>query len=219
MCGRYTLATPEQELIETFDLPGLTFEYFARYNIAPGQEAPVVAEDRRGRRAGLMTWGLVPAWRRDRAKGIINARSETVAEKPAFRESFERRRCLVPADGFYEWKRESDGRKAPFWLHPTGGGPIAFAGVWDRWGKGERALFSFAILTTASNPDVSAIHDRMPVIVPRRAWTAWLARSSAPEELDSVLRVPGAGLLSARRVSTRVNSAREDDPALLEGVE
>lgn len=117
MCGRYTLATPADEIVETFDVGPLTFDYFARFNIAPGQSAPVVAQDGRGRRAGLLTWGLIPGWRDEPGKGLFNARSESVHEKPSFREAFERRRCLVPADGFYEWSTGS-----------VGGGEAAGAG-------------------------------------------------------------------------------------------
>lgn len=217
MCGRYTLATPEGELIEAFDLPGLTFDYFARYNIAPGQAAPVVAEDRRGRRAGLMTWGLVPPMAVGRSSGFINARAESVATKPSFREAVRRRRCLVPADGFYEWQQRDEGPKAPHWLHPATPGPIAFAGIWEpRDVKGGRA--SFSILTRRANEDVAPIHDRMPVVVAPDRWNEWLSRETAWSAVTGLLAVTPDVRFVARPVSTRVNSVREDDEELLAAV-
>ena len=165
MCGRYTLAAPAGPLVETFEVGPLTFDLVPRFNIAPGQDAPVVAEDRRGRRLGLLRWGLVPGWVDDPGSGFINARAESVSTKPSFREAFRRRRCLVPADGFYEWRRDETG-KQPFWIHPAAGGVIAFAGLWERWSRpGEEPRHTFAIITTRASADVAWVHDRMPVVV------------------------------------------------------
>lgn len=218
MCGRYTLASDADELIEAFDLPALTFELLPRYNIAPTQLAPVVGQDRRGRRIGPMIWGLVPGWVDEPGAGFINARSETVRDKPSFREAYERRRCLVPADGFYEWKREG-GSKIPFWFHPTRGGLIAFAGIWETWKRaGAPPRHTFAILTTDASEDVHDVHDRMPVIIAPRDRPTWLERPSSDAALSPLLAPAPPGTLGARRVSTRVNRVTPDDPALIEPV-
>jgi putative SOS response-associated peptidase YedK len=212
MCGRYTLAPGADELVEAFDVPGLTFDYFARYNIAPGQAAPVVAEDAHGRRIGLLAWGLVPAWMEDSGPGFINARAESVASKASFREAFARRRCLVPADGFYEWAR-----KVPYWLHPTRGGVISFAGIWETWRRpGAEPRHAFAILTTEANSDLRPIHDRMPVVVEEADRDLWLDRSSGVERVGALLRPAPDGTFVSRAVSARVNRAGEDDAELIE---
>ena len=211
MCGRYTLASPSEELLEVFDVPALTFEYFARYNVAPGQSAPVVAADNHGRRAGLLTWGFAPAWMDEPGTGFINARAESVATKASFREAYRRRRCLVPADGFYEWKD-----KAPFRLRPTQGGVMALAGLWETWRRtGVEARHTFAILTTSANDDVLSIHDRMPVLVQRQDHALWLDRSSDLERVSRLLRPAPPGTLIAEPVSTRVNRVAEDDAGLI----
>lgn len=216
MCGRYTLACESEELVEAFDLPGLTFEYVARYNITPGQAAPVLAQDDRGRRMGLLTWGLVPAWKDWSGSGFINARAESVGEKRSFREAFERRRCLVPADGFYEWKR-SRGGKSPFWIHPVAGGLVSFAGIWERWSRsGHATRHTFAILTTDANADVRAIHDRMPVVIAAPQRDLWLARESDPARVTELLRPAPEGTFESHPVSERVNRPTEDDAALIE---
>lgn len=218
MCGRYTLAAGADELVEAFDVPAPTFDLEPRYNIAPSQDAPVVAEDRRGRRIGLLRWGLVPGWAEEPGPGIVNARSESVRDKPSFREAFERRRCLVPADGFYEWRRRGRG-KVPYWIHPRGGGVMSLAGVWERWSRlGAEPRHTFAILTTDASDDVAAIHDRMPVVVDAMHRDLWLDRGSDPDQLLDLLRAPPAGTLASHPVGTRVNRAVEDDPGLIEPV-
>ena len=218
MCGRYTLAAGGEELAETFDVPVPDLELHARYNIAPGQQAVVVAEDRRGRRAGLLTWGLVPSWAEEPGRPLINARSESVLERPSFRESFERRRCLVPADGFYEWKQEGD-RKVPFWIHPASGGLVSFAAVWDRWSPpGAEARNSFAILTMPAEGEVALIHDRMPVVIDARDRDRWLDRLTDGRGALSLLRAGSPPDYACRRVSMRVNRPAEDDPGLIEPV-
>lgn len=218
MCGRYALASSAEELVETFDVPALTFELVPRYNVAPSQEAPVVAEDRHGRRVGLMTWGLVPAWAGDASGAHINARAESIADKPTFREAFLRRRCLVPASGFYEWRREGRTR-VPHWFHPPEGGLVTFAGVWEAWSPPDaEPRYGFAILTTDANEDVRAVHSRMPVIVGTADRDRWLDRGAAPRDLRSLLHPPPEGALRGYEVSPRVNRPSEDDPGLLEPV-
>jgi putative SOS response-associated peptidase YedK len=218
VCGRFTLASSTDGLVEAFDVPVPTFEWTAHYNIAPSQQAPVVAEDSRGRRMGLLTWGLAPGWMDEPGPGFINARSESVHSKPAFRDAFVRRRCLVPADGFYEWRKEG-GKKVPHWLHPAAGGVLAFAGLWDSWSRpGAEPRHTFTILTTDANAEVRAVHDRMPVVVAPEARQAWLSHDTDLAALRALLRPAPDGMFAVRRVSTRVNKPVEDDAGLVEEV-
>ncbi len=210
MCGRYTVTAGAAELIETFDVPEFEFAHTPRYNVAPGQEAPVVAADRRGRRMGLLRWGFEPAGPAgERPGGWINARSESVARRPAFREAFLRRRCLVPADGFYEWRKEG-GAKTPYWFHASERGLFALAGI--REGR------TFAILTTEASEDVRAVHDRMPVLVAPADRAAWLDRGTPLDALARILAPAPAGTLESWAVSRRVNRAGPDDAGLIEPV-
>jgi putative SOS response-associated peptidase YedK len=219
VCGRYTLTSDAQELVEAFDVPPLSFEHHPRYNIAPGQEAPVCAGDARGRRIGLMRWGLVPSWADEHRGGFINARGETVNRTPSFRDAFRRRRCLVPADGFYEWRRSARG-KVPYYFRPASDLLVSFAGIWERWERpGGEPRFGFAVLTTAANEDVEPIHDRMPVVIPPDARLAWLAPDTPPDDLSDLIRKAPSGSFIPRRVSARVNSPRADDATLLESVD
>ena len=216
MCGRYTLGTDEEALIEAFDVSSLTFDFVPRYNIAPGQQAPVVAEDGHGRRIGQLTWGLVPSWADAPKSGLINARSESVANKPSFREAFRLRRCLVPADGFYEWKRTAAG-KVPYWFHPPDGGVLSFAGIWESWSRpGADPRHTYAILTTPANEDTATVHDRMPVVVEAHDRDSWLARATDERALLALLRPAHAGTFAAHPVSARVNRVSEDDSGLIE---
>lgn len=227
MCGRYTLAVPEGALLEAFDVPALTFDYggFApRYNIAPGQPAPVVAEDGDGRRIGLLDWGFLPSWKDEATSPLVNARAESVASKRSFAEAFRRRRCLVPADGFYEWRSEG-GRKVPYWFRPTEEGVISFAGIWETWrGSGSsadevEARHTFAILTIDANADVAPVHHRMPVVIPASGRDRWLDREASVDALEGLLSTAPDGTFDARRVSTRVNRPDDDDAQLIEPVE
>ncbi len=216
MCGRYTLGTDEEALIEAFDGPSLTFDFVPRFNIAPGQSAPVVAEDARGRRIGLLTWGLVPSWVDEPGSGFINARSESVADKPSFRDAFRRRRCLIPADGFYEWQPPAAG-KVPHWFHPPDATVLSFAGIWESWTRpGSDARHTFAILTTSASEDVAPVHDRMPVVVESQDRDAWLSRTTEERALLELLRPAPAGTFASHAVSTRVNRVVVDDAGLIE---
>lgn len=224
MCGRYTLAAPEEALLEAFDVPDLTFDYAPRYNIAPGQPAPVVAEDADGRRIGLLDWGFLPSWKDEPSSPFVNARAESVASKRSFAEAFRRRRCLVPADGFYEWRSEG-GRKVPYWFHPSDGGVISFAGIWETWraaasGEDEaEPRHTFAILTTDANADVSPVHHRMPVVIPASGRDRWLDREASVAVLEGLLSTAPDGTFDVRRVSTRVNRPDDDDAELIEAVD
>ncbi len=212
MCGRFQLK-PDQDWMEALGVEDPP-ELAPRYNIAPTQEIVAVRRDVSGvRRAGYLHWGLVPSFAEDPAVGnrMINARAETVARKPAFREAFRKRRCLVPADGFYEWRRVGRARD-PYLLKMRDGRPFALASVWDEWRKAGTPLESCAILTTSANDLVARIHDRMPVILDPSAYEVWLDPDAREEDLHAVLRPFPAEKMIAVPVSTRVNSAAVDDP-------
>ena len=218
MCGRFTLAAPSEELVEVFSVPVPDFDLRPRYNVAPGQDALVVGEDRRGRRMGTLRWGLVPAGAREAGKPFANARAETVGRTPSFRGAFLQRRCLVPADGFYEWRRQAGG-KTPFVFRPVVGGILALAAVWERWEvSGHPPRDGFALVTVAANEDVAPVHHRMPALVAPADFHLWLDRSSRPERLQELLVPAQAGTLRCHRVSQRVNSVSEDDAGLVEPV-
>jgi putative SOS response-associated peptidase YedK len=212
MCGRYTLTTPIPvlaELLACLPPAGLP----PRYNIAPTQSVPVVrAQSGRPRECVLMRWGLIPSWQRDRPTGppLINARSETVAAKPAFRQAFRSRRCLLPADGFFEWA-VVEGRKQPRYFHRRDGAPFAFAGLWEHWEAptGEHIL-SCAVLTTEANELVRPVHERMPVILEAAQFDHWLEVGG----VDLLHPYPAASLCCTL-VGTLVNSPRNDSPDCL----
>ncbi len=229
MCGRYTLAADTDELIEVFDPAHVAFDRWEpRYNLAPTQDAPVVIlGNENERRLGLMRWGLVPAWADDLSIGnrLINARSETAASKPAFRDAFAERRCLVPADGFYEWRRLDDAsgsRKIPYWIHQPDRRPFAFAGLWERWRprQGGDPVVTFTLLTTRPSRWMSRLHDRMPVILPDdEACRSWLRPDAGLEELGDLLRPAPEDLLEAWPVATTVNRPANEGPELIEPVD
>jgi putative SOS response-associated peptidase YedK len=216
MCGRYTLSTPAGRLAEEFQLDS-TVEIPPSYNVAPTQQVAAVLEDEEGRCLEMLRWGLVPSWADDPEIGarMINARSETAPEKPSFRRAFRGRRCLIPADGFYEWKRE-DGGKQPYYFRMQDGRPFAFAGLWESWEKGDGDLRTCAILTTRASSVLQGIHDRMPVILPRDAYNAWLDPDADREELgELMIPYPGADL-ETYPVSRFVNSPRNNDERCIE---
>ena len=221
MCGRYTLSAPGEVVAELFGLPDVP-TLAPRFNVAPTQESLVVrAAPGGGRHADLLRWGLVPAWADDPAIGnrMINARSEGVAEKPAFRSSFKSKRCLVAADGFFEWQKLPGGKKQPWHIRLASGEPFAIAGLWARWTKGDEPLETFTILTTAPNEVAGAIHDRMPVILARNEYDRWLdPEVSDPEALQALLDAYPAAEMVAHPVSTRVGSPSQDDPGLVEPI-
>jgi putative SOS response-associated peptidase YedK len=214
MCGRYALHSLPEVIALQFGLAAAP-QLKARYNIAPTQIAPVV---RLGagevRELAQLRWGLIPSWSKDPAIGarLINARAESVAEKPAFRDAFRHHRCLVPADGYYEWKQEG-GRKQPYLLHPENGGLFAMAGLWEQWRTLEgETTETYAILTAAAVGAARRIHDRMPVILAPGDYELWLAGSDP----GKLLRANPEVKLASTRVSTRVNTPRFDDPRCIE---
>jgi putative SOS response-associated peptidase YedK len=219
MCGRYALYTPAEAMVRLFGLSSAA-DIEPRYNVAPTQPVAVVrADPSNRRRLDLLRWGLVPFWASDLAIGnrMINARGETVAEKPAFRQAYRKRRCLIPADGFYEWQKTSTG-KQPWFISPERGGPLAFAGLWERWDDRGRAepVETCTIITTAANAALAPVHDRMPVILPEQAWTLWLDSATDAPALADLLAPAPEDLLSRRPVSRRVNTPANDGPELLE---
>jgi putative SOS response-associated peptidase YedK len=213
MCGRYTLHVPGDDLVKAFNLaeaPELPF----RYNISPMQAVPVVRLDGTDRRLSLVRWGLVPRWAKDssRAAGLIIARSETVEEKPTFRDAFRKRRCLIPADGFHEWKATAKG-KQPFYFQGADGRPFAFAGLWERWHPPEgEQLETCTILTTRANELVAPLHERMPVILQPSYYADWLDPACPADRLHLWLRPVPADVMTAVPVSTRVNNAWNEGP-------
>ncbi len=221
MCGRFTLAVDPADLIDAFGLDPNASPDLAvvgpRYNIAPTQAVAVVPNTA-PRHLEVMRWGLIPSWAKDPKIGssLINARGETVAEKPSFRSAFKRRRCLILADGFYEWKKEAGGGKTPYFIQMADERPFAFAGLWEVWRPADGSeLPTCTIVTTTPNSVMAQLHDRMPVILAPEQYDIWLAEGERPApELLSLIQ-PFAGQLKARPVSTRVNSPRFDDASLL----
>lgn len=225
MCGRYALTKPPEVLAALLHVRWMRFDLVPRYNIAPTQVvAGVRSAADGGRELVGFRWGLIPSWAKEKAIGsrLINARSETVATTPAFRGAFRHRRCVVPATGFYEWKKlEGTGRKQPFFIQRRDGQPMVLAGLWESWSDRETGelIESCTILTTEPNATVSPLHDRMPVILDEGGWTTWLEPGiESPEALKAVLRPAPDDALVVDPVSPRVNSPRQDDPSLIEPV-
>lgn len=217
MCGRYRLSRDGKLIVEDFALEG-EVEWSPRYNIAPTDPAPVIRQDPKepARNVTLMRWGLIPFWAKDPSIGAktINGMSETAATKPAFREAMQKRRCLVPADGFYEWARTGPKEKQPYNFGMADGALFAFAGLWDRWrdASGNKIL-SFTILTTRPNALVANIHDRMPAILRREDYEIWLDPGIAnPAKVADLLAPFDARQMRKYPVSSRVNSVKNDDP-------
>jgi putative SOS response-associated peptidase YedK len=227
MCGRFVSATPPDQVAAYFDAEAPEALLPARWNVAPTDDVYAVLSDGTARRVDAFHWGLVPRWAKDAKIGsrMINARAEGLAEKNAFRSAFARRRCIIPADGFYEWQKQA-GRKAkqPFFVQRPDGEPYAFAGLWETWrgpdGRDEDVLRSCTIITTEANPAMAEIHDRMPVILPPEAWGTWLDRDVDDLERLGRLLVPApSSLITLRPISTKVNNVRNDGADLTDEVD
>ena len=221
MCGRFTQDVDEDDLVDLYDLDAgrEIATVRSRWNGAPTQSFAVCRADSSGGRAlGSHRWGLVPAWARDLKIGarLINARSETVDSKPAFRTAFRHRRCLVPATGWFEWQKSASG-KQPWWIS-FGGEPFSFAGLWEIWDRGDGPVHSFTILTCPSSPSLRWLHARQPAIVPRTRYGEWLDPASRHPPLLEMARTPHAGPFDRRRVSKAVNYVRNDSPGILRPV-
>jgi putative SOS response-associated peptidase YedK len=216
MCGRYAAARSVDDIAGAFGIrdDDLRAVPAADWNVAPTKDVPVVVEHQDRRVLTLMRWGLVPSWADDPTVGVrmINARVETVREKPAFRDAVERRRCLLPADGWYEWQVRPDGVRQPYFLRLRTGEGLAFAGVWDAWLDGEgRRLVSTAILTGAAPEDLAGIHDRAPVVLSPEEWAGWLAAGAVDPHL---LHATPAGVIEAAPVGPEVGDVRNNGPQL-----
>ncbi len=217
MCGRYSLIIGMEQLVKRFGIGRVENEWVPRYNVAPTQTMPVVIGQDGNRELRMMLWGLIPFWAKDRSIGnrLINARVETVAEKPAFKYALRRRRCLVPADGYYEWQKTNAG-KQPMRIVRPDNAPFALAGLWEQWQDPDGELiFSYTILTTAPNVSVKHIHDRMPLILNPEQEDYWLfgLRGTTSVEIDAFLRnLSSPPELTSYPVSNRVNNPRNDDP-------
>ena len=231
MCGRFVSSSPPDELAAYFGVDQVAegvqeSERPPNFNVAPTQDVLAVVEDDQMRYLDAFHWGLVPSWAKDPKIGnrMINARAETLATSNAFKSSFAKRRCIVPADGFYEWKKlTSEGKKAkkqPVFIHRRDGAPVAFAGLWSVWrgpDKDQEPLRSLTIVTTTPNETVRQIHDRMPVVLPESAWATWLDRDNDDLGVLGGLLVPASDdLLEVRPVSTEVNNVRNNGPHLIE---
>ncbi len=222
MCGRFAQAAKPEAIAQLFDLPPEAIPpYQPRYNLAPTQPALVL---RRHPHTGqkelvFLRWGLIPSWAKDPNIGqrLINARAETLDQKPAFRAAFRHRRCLVPADGFYEWQKTSQ-HKQPYFIARKDGQPMALAGLWEHWQSPEgETLETFTLITTEANELVKPLHPRMPVILPQDAFALWLDPRTDVRTLKDLLLTPyPSALLRAWPVHARVNNPRFDDPTLIE---
>lgn len=220
MCGRFSLRVEMEELLACYGIAATAFDYAPRYNIAPGQLIAAIIDAPVGRRLGGLKWGLVPEWARDAKIGnrMINARADTVAKKPAFRKPFRTKRCIVPADGFYEW-RQTD--KQPFRIVRKDGGLLSLAGLYDIWvsPSGEK-LATVTIITTEPNDLMAALHDRMPVILPENRVDDWLDRDNTdPRDLMPMLRPYPAEQMHAYPVNPMVGNVKNDVPACIEPYE
>ncbi len=214
MCGRFTLKTPAPAVAKAFGLADVP-ELDARYNIAPTQGVAVIRAGAEGRRLDLLRWGLIPAWVKDlkQAPTLVNARVDTLLEKPSFRGAFRARRCLIPADGFYEWKTIG-GKKQPMYFSMNDGAPFALAGLWERWeGPDGSVIESCTTLTTDPNSVVAQVHDRMPVILPAEAYGLWLdPRMTDPQRVMGLLGPYPAEAMQVHPVSPKVNAASAEGP-------
>jgi len=224
MCGRFTATLTWQQLHDLYYItaPDIgprqgELELKPRYNVAPTQTVPIVRLDAAGNRElAMRRWGLIPSWANDPKIGykMINARAETVATAPSFRAAFKKRRCLVPASGFYEWKKLEDGSKQPYLIGMRDGAPFSFAGLWERWEKGEAPVETFTIITGEPNSLVADLHNRMPVILDPDDCDTWLTAADTAI-LQAMLQPFPAQLMQAYPVSTKVNSPKNDTPDLI----
>ncbi len=223
MCGRFTLSSPAEIVAEMFELaepPAIA----PRYNIAPTQPVPVVrfGPGAHRRRFDFLHWGLIPAWAKDPSIGgrMINARCETAAQKPSFRAAMKRRRCLIVADGFYEWQKLASG-KQPWCIRMADGRPFGFAGLWEQWTSSDGSeIESWTILTTQPNDVLKPVHDRMPVILDRKDHNAWLAPDAVSADVVAPLLRPfPSDLMTAYKVAAHVNRPANDDPTCAEPID
>lgn len=225
MCGRYVAAADPEQLREVFETGPVPEVLPPNYNVAPTQPVYVVDELSGGRQLRVVQWGLVPNWAKDRslAGKMINARAETVAEKPSFRTPFARTRCLVPATGWYEWQSigiDPKATKQPFYLFDPAGQPVAFAGLLDAWRDPAdgQVLRTMAVITVPACAELEGVHDRMPALLSPGEWSTWLDPDQSPARLLELLRPAAPGTVAIRKVATTVNSNRASGPHLIDAV-
>lgn len=214
MCGRFAITLPHDAMAQLFDaLPANDLPEVPNYNVCPTDPVHVVTGDRR---LVSMRWGLIPAWYRKPNGGplLINARAESIAGKPAFRDAVRERRCIVPASGFYEWTKEGEAR-LPWWITRADGAPMAFAAVWQTWGRDD-PMATVAIVTTAANAEMARLHDRMPVVLEPADWPLWLGETG--HGAARLMSGASDGVFRYYRVDPAVNSNRAEGPALIEPV-
>jgi putative SOS response-associated peptidase YedK len=222
MCGRFTLDLPPEKLAEIFGLAELP-RIEPRYNIAPTQQVAAIRTlaDNEHRKIAMLKWGFIPSWTKDPSLGhkLINARSESIHEKRAFRQAIRYHRCIIPTSGFFEWE-EKEGKKTPLYIRLKDGSPMCFAGIWDHWKSPEgEVVESCSMLTTSSNKLIEPLHDRMPVILHPQEYALWLDRTiTDPEKLKPLYQPYPADLMGMWPVSSLVNSSRNDSPACIEKV-
>jgi putative SOS response-associated peptidase YedK len=226
MCGRFVSASPPDEIAAYFDAQPSEAALDASYNVAPTTDIYAVLEDGGVRHVDAFHWGLIPLWAKDAKIGsrMINARADSLADKNAYKSAFRKRRCLIPADGFYEWKKiPGEKRKQPYYIQRRDGERLAFAGLWEVWrgpDKDQEPLRSATIITTEPNSLMAKIHNRMPVILPESAWATWLDRDNDDLDLLGKLLVPAPPrLLTMHPVSTDVNNVRNNGPQLTDETE
>jgi len=219
MCARYTLTEEIVLILKRLFIKKPLPDFAPRYNIAPSQNAPVILNEEE-KSVQLLRWGLIPSWAKDPAIGykLINARAESIAEKPSFRAAFKKRRCLIPADGFYEWRLESDGKsKTPMRVRLKSKEPFTFAGLWETWkDPQEKEVRTFTIITTEPNEILQPIHNRMPVILKQEDEEAWLDPQTDVRHLEKILTPYSSNEMEAYAVSKLVNSPKHDSPDCIE---
>jgi putative SOS response-associated peptidase YedK len=226
MCGRFVAASPPDEIARYFDAQAPEAALEPNYNVAPTNDVYAVLEDGRVRKVEALHWGLVPSWAKSLSTGskMINARAETVATKNAYRHAFKKKRCIIPADGFFEWKViKGQKAKQPYFIHRNDGEPLAFAGLWEVWhdpNNPDEEVHSCCIITGLPNEKVSDVHDRMPVILPPSAWDTWLDPDQQDIEALGKLLVPApASIIDLYPVSTEVNNARHQGAHLIDAID
>ncbi|MDA3129084.1 SOS response-associated peptidase [Aliibacillus thermotolerans] len=222
MCGRFTLTASLPEIVKEFDVTTNTLtSYQPNYNVAPSQDILAMIHDGTSTRLGTLEWGFIPSWAqgKKRPKPMINARSETAHKKPTFQRAFFSRRCLLPADGFYEWKANEDGTKKPYRIQLTDRQLFSFAGIWEKAvnTKGE-TVFTCAILTMEANEEMEKIHHRMPIILPKKLEKEWIRPNHSLQTLQEILSQSASVSLHMYPVSSNVNAAQNNDPSLIEEV-
>ena len=219
MCGRFAITLPDDAMAALFEAaPANDLPHVPNYNVCPTTQVHTVTSDGGSRRLRPMRWGFLPHWYKSPADGplLINARSETIAEKPAFRAACRERRCLVPATGFYEWTKDPDGKRLPWYIHHSDGETLAFAGVWQVWEKGDEPLTTCAVVTTTANASMSRIHHRMPVVLDAKDWALWLGEEG--KGAATLMKAPPDDMLSFYRVDPKVNSNRASGEELIEPI-